>query len=67
LENDNLKTAKINPVSSEWIAHVWSISYVQGRPQTDAAALGPAPTGAPRHAVWAGFSFLPDTPCAPEL
>ena len=42
----------------------------QGRPQadaTDAAALGPAPLGAPRHVVWVHYSFyqiLPDTPCA---
>jgi len=42
----------------------------QGRPKadaTDAAALGPAPLGAPRHGGWAGFSFSPDTPCAREL
>jgi len=25
LENANLKTAKINPVSTEWIVLVWSI------------------------------------------
>ena len=36
----------------------------QDRPEahaTDTAALGPAPLGAPRHGVWAGCSFLPDT------
>jgi len=34
---------------------------------TDAAALGPAPQGAPRQGGWRGCLFLPDTPCAREL
>jgi len=34
---------------------------------TDAAALGPAPLGTPRHGGLAGCLFLPDTPCAKEL
>jgi len=44
--------------------------YEQGRlyaDATDAAALGPAPQGAPRHGGWSGSLFLPDTPCAREL
>jgi len=28
LENDNLKTAQINPVSTDWIVLVWSLKYV---------------------------------------
>jgi len=28
LDIDNLKTAEINPVSTEWIGFVWSIKYV---------------------------------------
>ena len=28
LNIDNLKTAEINPVSTEWIGFVWSIKYV---------------------------------------
>jgi len=42
----------------------------QGRPSadaTDAAALGPAPLWVPRHGVWEGCLFLPDTPYAREL
>jgi len=27
LENDNLKAAQRNPVSTEWIVFVWSIKY----------------------------------------
>jgi len=43
------------------------VVYTQGRPKadaTDAAALGPAPLGAPRHGVCVDYSFLLDTPCA---
>jgi len=29
--------------------------------------FGPAPVEAPRHGVWASFSFLPDTHGASEL
>jgi len=41
--------------------------HKQGRPQVDAAALGLALLGAPRHGVWVDYSFFPDAPCAGEF
>jgi len=46
------------------------MSLQQDRPEadaTDAAELGPTPPGTPRHGLWEGCSFLPDTPCAREF
>jgi len=56
-----------DPHLSSWI---FGNDCKQGLPEadaTDAAALGPAPLGAPRNGVWVDYSFLPDTPCAWEF
>jgi len=63
-------TSSIHDIFSWYLCNCERIVCDQGRPLSRCnrcSCIGPRASGAPRHAVWIDYSFLPDAPCASDF